>query len=312
MTQMLGKEVEVDCSICESKSEDFFPIKAKRSRSIDSFKLLAQSSSASKGTNRTETAKDYTIASGKSSFSSNMCMWILTTTLDPPVFSPGPVTPRGYSSCSNSPKESDGFSVVSTRSDETLNAPQTPKNLDAKASPFSPEREDLTETCEEETCLESFDESEGFSETEPEVQRPQLSQREGELANSVMLEFWDLWNKDWMSMISQCAGVHTATGSASFSTPPTKQNSSQRGSQKHNLPNNDDDKQEGKRDRAPKRPKQNHPSSDSGRESPRFSCPYRKHNPRKYNMHQHKTCALSPFDSVARVKYEFLFSSPVF
>ncbi|KAH6708791.1 hypothetical protein BKA61DRAFT_678648 [Leptodontidium sp. MPI-SDFR-AT-0119] len=34
----------------------------------------------------------------------------------------------------------------------------------------------------------------------------------------------------------------------------------------------------------------------------RYSCPYRKHNRQRYNIHTHRTCALSGFSSIARVK----------
>jgi hypothetical protein len=38
--------------------------------------------------------------------------------------------------------------------------------------------------------------------------------------------------------------------------------------------------------------------------SVKFSCPYREHNARKYygNVKQWRTCAMTPLDSVARVK----------
>jgi len=38
-------------------------------------------------------------------------------------------------------------------------------------------------------------------------------------------------------------------------------------------------------------------------ENARFSCPYRKHNRSRYNIHTHRTCALSWFPTIARVKW---------
>jgi Zinc finger, C2H2 type len=35
----------------------------------------------------------------------------------------------------------------------------------------------------------------------------------------------------------------------------------------------------------------------------KFACPYRKHNPGKYNINNHRTCAASGWDSIPRVKY---------
>jgi hypothetical protein len=41
----------------------------------------------------------------------------------------------------------------------------------------------------------------------------------------------------------------------------------------------------------------------------KFACPYRKHNPRKYYVRDWRPCALTPLDTVARVKYILLFDS---
>jgi hypothetical protein len=35
----------------------------------------------------------------------------------------------------------------------------------------------------------------------------------------------------------------------------------------------------------------------------RFACPFRKHNPRAYNMYTHRSCALSGWTTIARIKY---------
>lgn len=55
-------------------------------------------------------------------------------------------------------------------------------------------------------------------------------------------------------------------------------------------------------DRPPKRSKPNSSSESEKKHALRYACPYRKHDPRKYSMYQHKTCALSPFDSIGRTK----------
>lgn len=38
----------------------------------------------------------------------------------------------------------------------------------------------------------------------------------------------------------------------------------------------------------------------------RFACPFRKHNPQRYSYPEWRHCALSAFESIARVKYAFL------
>jgi hypothetical protein len=41
----------------------------------------------------------------------------------------------------------------------------------------------------------------------------------------------------------------------------------------------------------------------------KFACPYRKRNPRKYCVRDWRTCALTPLETVARVKYVPAFDS---
>jgi hypothetical protein len=40
----------------------------------------------------------------------------------------------------------------------------------------------------------------------------------------------------------------------------------------------------------------------------KFACPYRKHNPQKYGVQYWRSCALTPLETVARVKYATLFT----
>ena len=41
----------------------------------------------------------------------------------------------------------------------------------------------------------------------------------------------------------------------------------------------------------------------AGAHTVRFACPFRKHNPRTYNMYTHRSCALSGWTTIARIKY---------
>jgi hypothetical protein len=56
-------------------------------------------------------------------------------------------------------------------------------------------------------------------------------------------------------------------------------------------------------ERPPKRSRNdsNNPNDPSVRI--KLSCPYRKRDRRKYNVHTHRTCALSSFPDTARLKY---------
>lgn len=55
-------------------------------------------------------------------------------------------------------------------------------------------------------------------------------------------------------------------------------------------------------DGRPKRPKVPSTSTTSFEELAQFACPYRKHDPRKFNFRDWPTCALTPQRTVARVK----------
>lgn len=62
------------------------------------------------------------------------------------------------------------------------------------------------------------------------------------------------------------------------------------------LPEEDDDERRAKKPRTPA------VSRNALEESAQFACPYRKHDPRKYNVNDWSSCALTPLRTVARVK----------
>jgi hypothetical protein len=41
-----------------------------------------------------------------------------------------------------------------------------------------------------------------------------------------------------------------------------------------------------------------------------FACHFKKHNPRKYNIDEFRSCCLGHWGTVARVKYDLDFSHP--
>lgn len=57
--------MKVNCSVCDSKSADLFPINTKRSQSIDSFESPLKPSSGNKAVVRPVLAKDYSVPSSK-------------------------------------------------------------------------------------------------------------------------------------------------------------------------------------------------------------------------------------------------------
>lgn len=65
---------------------------------------------------------------------------------------------------------------------------------------------------------------------------------------------------------------------------------------------NDDDDYDESGDRNPKRPKNLSANSPAKSDARKFACPYRKHDARKYCVRSWRSCALTPLDTVARVK----------
>jgi hypothetical protein len=62
---------------------------------------------------------------------------------------------------------------------------------------------------------------------------------------------------------------------------------------------NDDDRDD--RNRKRPRPLLFPPMKED--DNTKFACPYRKHNPQKYSVQYWRSCALTPLETVARVKY---------
>jgi hypothetical protein len=127
------------------------------------------------------------------------------------------------------------------------------------------------------------------------------------LIERVMEEFWVIFNQRWPANVSQ----HT-TGSSSeasgSSAPPYATTSitllplNQRKKRKV-----DDEEADGNDERD-----QRHPDADERKErrsetSPRFACPFRKHNSTEYSISSHRACALSSWDTIARVKYKLAY-----
>jgi hypothetical protein len=128
------------------------------------------------------------------------------------------------------------------------------------------------------------------------------------LVNRLMGNFWEF--------IAMNITMHTQTsgsGSTSNSSPPTGRTAATtpkgklKGRSRADI---DDENPEDEDTRGFKRPKLTNSSPGSMTVSMLFACPYRKHDPRKYNIHDWSTCALTPHRSVARVKYADFHNDP--
>lgn len=126
-----------------------------------------------------------------------------------------------------------------------------------------------------------------------------------DLVDPIIDEFWTIFNQDRGSGLRQCSpgssseaksvsGGSSTKSSHASETTTSKQSRQTRGDQ----PSDEDEKSRGS-----KRPRiLAHPSANLD-EQLKYACPYRKHDPRRYNVRDWSQCALTPHKTVARVKF---------
>ncbi|KAF8854835.1 hypothetical protein BDZ45DRAFT_596462, partial [Acephala macrosclerotiorum] len=120
-----------------------------------------------------------------------------------------------------------------------------------------------------------------------------------------MRDFWTIFSQEWSKSIRKCAETPSAPPSASTSqTSPSRSRLLQNTNtaQKRHKDNSEDSPEDGNED--PKRHRRSNTPPTELEDSLKFACPYRKHNPRKYNhfAREWRSCALTSFSSVARIK----------
>jgi len=153
------------------------------------------------------------------------------------------------------------------------------------------------------------DEDSWSSEFEEDV-TPNLPTLTGDQRNrveQVMETFWDVMNKNWKYRINEKTRNPGEAGASCTTNATTSQTTSgtssllipsQKSLGKRPANNDERDNEE----RQPKRNRDDSNLSADASEKIKYSCPYRKHNRRKYNVHTHRTCALTGFPDIARIK----------
>jgi hypothetical protein len=147
--------------------------------------------------------------------------------------------------------------------------------------------------------------------------KPLLTPAKQRLVDHLMQEFWILFDQDWMGNVRSCAGSESVSesGRASISdgtsnsrqeqssSSPSIQSAGKRSGEQGQEEDQDPDDRDPP---GPKRLKKDVENLDKA--NCKFACPYRKSNPRKYCIQGiWRSCALTPLESIARVKYEHLF-----
>jgi hypothetical protein len=137
--------------------------------------------------------------------------------------------------------------------------------------------------------------------------RTLLSPMKRAMIERIMKEFWVLFNQEWSASARKCAAsVSSPSSSATSSEKPCSSSSGQnQGITKEKRSRELDDNQDPGDDeeKDPKRPKRMKPSRNEQFSNAKFACPYRKYKPQKYCVRDWRLCALTPLDSVARVKF---------
>ncbi|CAD6444602.1 f8c9ece0-bf87-47e0-874a-78644042707a [Sclerotinia trifoliorum] len=149
-----------------------------------------------------------------------------------------------------------------------------------------------------------------------------------ELIDSIMLEFWEYFNRREETIriekgiiqnthIRKCNGSRKSSTAEQNTTPTSKTDSPTttspelglethkdegRSKMRKRMGKGDDSDNEGKKERNPKRPRNLSTRSRILDDAKKFACPYRKHDAKKYCIQNWRSCALTPLDSVARVK----------
>jgi hypothetical protein len=175
----------------------------------------------------------------------------------------------------------------------------------------------------------------------PNITKPVLSKMKQELVDRIMVEFWQIFNQEketnmynshseqsslqnsqplrYEDTISRSARLHecqeadTSHQDEQNTTPTSKSGTKsdvqingtrpsggQNGKRKRQ--GQDDEENDEAENRNPKKPKGLLSPPRNQDDSSKFACPYRKHDARKYCVRQWRSCALTPLETVARVK----------
>ncbi|KAF4624622.1 hypothetical protein G7Y89_g13549 [Cudoniella acicularis] len=129
----------------------------------------------------------------------------------------------------------------------------------------------------------------------------QLSTAKAQLVDRLMEDFWSIFNQTWDHSLRRYGSTPESASNGSSPTPFRK-NSSQERNGKRAREDEDDENRDGDNGRGSKRPAQLSDPPQAVRNTLRFACPFRKHDPRKYCVRDWARCALTPQPTISRVK----------
>lgn len=183
---------------------------------------------------------------------------------------------------------------------------RTPSGSSFRSAPHTPDHSRYDNSASECISDDSLSEPDCWLEFDDKSEPTKEWARAYQYKVDLIMELlWTRYNRDWDALITKCVGDQTqaysqgsqggergrtqnlTTFPAGYSLQPNLQR----------RPGDDRDEDEDMEGRPV--------SSQSKRGSPsskRYACPFRKHDPQVYNIHDHDICALRSWESVSRMK----------
>lgn len=124
-----------------------------------------------------------------------------------------------------------------------------------------------------------------------------------ELIERLMGHFWAIFNQNWAGQLQTRSGSSDSSSTGATSNSGAHHQTSSRTKKRKcdNVNDNEDgNASENGHERDPNGPQNCLLGNDEP--STPFACPYRKHNPRQYGIENWKSCALTSFTTIARLK----------
>jgi hypothetical protein len=123
------------------------------------------------------------------------------------------------------------------------------------------------------------------------------------LVDQVMEEFWVMFNQGWSFNFTDHADNSSAGTSRSSNVEETNHDTGARQPSRGKRQREEGNAGDQNGDRNSRTPGKRSSGGKDSEESIKFACPFRKHDPRKYNIYSHRTCTLSHWDTISRLKY---------
>jgi hypothetical protein len=133
-----------------------------------------------------------------------------------------------------------------------------------------------------------------------------LGQVKVELVTCLMKEFWDIAKQALTSKLRMHGSPSDSSSPSSDNNGALRTRTSYFTPGKRSREDGNGEPPEQDRERGSKKPKSTLTLLEISEEPPHFACPYRKHDPRKYNVNEWVACSLTPQKGLHRVKFDIL------